>query len=195
MDLQIRQGSELKDTEKHRDYSFVVGQPGYGKSYLTKNHLVKKYPCVIVLDRMGEYDGVEINDLKEMYDYIEQHRVFRIVVTDLTQEKVDEIFRIAWYFGKICVVVEEANIWFDAAGELTEIQNDILTRSRHRGISLIFVTQRFRRVHLTCRAMYQEMFIFRTVNRQDIKTLEDDTGENLECVQTYPVGKYFYCEN
>jgi hypothetical protein len=192
--MEIRPGSELTDDQKHRDFTVVTGQPKFGKSFLTKHVLLKKYPRVIILDRMGEYDAMEINELETLVDYIGHHKVYRIRVTDLTMEKVDQILQIAWFFGDMCIVFEEANIWFPSRGSLTEIQSDIILRSRHRAISLIYVTQRYRRLHLDLRAAYQDMYIFRQKNQKDIDELENDTGEDLSAVSDYPVGKYFHAE-
>lgn len=193
--MEIKPGTELSDNEKFRDYTIVTGKPKFGKSYLTKNVLVKKYNRVLILDRMDEYQGVVINDLEELFEYIQKHKIFRIRITDLTHEKIDDILKIAWYFGKMAIVFEEANIWFSSKSVLSPIQADIILRSRHRAMSLIFVTQRYRRLHIDLRAAYQEMYIFRQTNKKDVDELEDDTGENLQEVFNYPVGEYFFTEN
>lgn len=193
--LDIKPRSELLDAEKKRDYTFIVGRPGSGKSWLVKNELLKLYPRVIVLDMLGEYDGLVINDINTLFEYVNKHKIFRIVVNELDKQKIDTILELAWYFGKICIVIEEANLWFPSRGSLSLVQSHVINRSRHRAVSLIFITQRYRRIHIDCRAAYVDMYIFQTSNKKDLMELESDTGEDFAGIQEFLTGQYLHVES
>lgn len=171
------------------DKVLILGQSGCGKSYLGRQ-LQKIWPKRIIIDSLNEYD-----DANEIFsDFIifserlkkahnENENEFEFIFQfqpepGVSKVKIfDEIIRLAYYMGNILIVIEEVQLFTNPHNCPHWLETALMT-GRHRGVSLMFTTQRPGLLNKNMASQCQHIFCGRINEKNDLNYVSSFLFEN-----------------
>lgn len=174
----------------------IIGQTGYGKTWLTKE-LLSRFSRVVIFDvsddeAYDEYESVE--SYYEMLDIITNEKKFRIVCRFQKLSDYDIAARILYGLGhrerdltKLLLVVDEISLLCDVR-KMSAAWADIFQRGRRRKIGIIWNTQRPALVNRTVTALSFELIAFRCDELRDVEYFPKSVRQYN--FAAYKVGEY-----
>jgi DNA helicase HerA-like ATPase len=158
-----------------------------------KNKILKEFPRQVILDRCDEYPNATVlNSAADVLDYITARKVYKCKVVDLNYTMVDQLSFVCFAIGRLCMVVEEASVWFPARSQLTPPCEDIIFRGRHKALSIIFVAQRASQINVNIRSQFSDLFIFNQSEPKDIKWINQASGTDIRDFHLLQTGEYYH---
>ena len=168
------------------------GRRGTGKSTLTRS-VLRHQARVVVWDYLGEHGplAASVSDPGDLENYLSwaQSRRFAAVryvpeVGDV--EEFEEFCDVVWGFRNFVVVVEEAAAVCQAA-YVPPSFGRVVRQGRHRGLGLLWTTQRLNEVSRTLTALTDSWAGFATSEPGDLQSLAQRCGrEYAEAVARLP---------
>lgn len=163
-----------------RDITLVYGMTGMGKTRWTRAYLdAIKRPRIFVMDTQVEHSGILFDGLGGMIDHVLHYPTFKV-----RTEYVDDfpmLCSIAYAAGHCCLVVEETQRVLPASyREPPSSFLDIVYRGRHRGVSLVMVSQRPSTVHIAARSQWNRIVCFRQTEPADVDWIESVAGVSID---------------
>jgi hypothetical protein len=159
----------------------IMGKRGSGKSYLARQRIAE-FPRSLVYDTMGEYtSGVICEDLAELKTVWQRSYQgnFRIIYRPLdAEEEFEPLCRLVWECGNMGFLVEEVQTFCNARSICRDFKA-IIAKGRHRGISLIGVTQRPAEISKLLTSQAKEFCIFNTTEPNDIEYFRNSLGSDI----------------
>lgn len=171
-----------------REITLVFGKTGMGKTRWTRQ-VTGGLSRAIILDPMGEYQGISFWDLNDMAGYCREHKLFRVRTEDGTALNV--LSCLALVERNCCLVVEESQRIIPPVYPLPSYFSDILYRGRHAAVSAVIVAQRAATTHIACRSQWSRIITFRQSEQDDVRWLIQTTGFDLPEIRTLGVGEYY----
>lgn len=167
----------------------IFGIKGTGKTTLCQK-LQRVAPRVVIFDALHEYpesrdprtwhvqswDGF-VAAIRQTLD----QDVFRIVVkfdveADSHSDLFDQMLRVLYYRGDVCIVVEEA--WqFAPKAHLPKWLNRCILTGRHRDLSMIITAQRPATVHNSLISQSHHVLAGQLFLPHDLRALADFMGD------------------
>lgn len=171
------------------DCTLVLGRRGSGKSHLGKV-VQSVYPRKIVLDPMDEYPSEgAVFGFEEFSNKILEFKLNRISEFNLIikfnpenenlENEFNEIMRILFIFGNCLIVIEEIQL-FSHPHFIPHWLKQCLLLGRHRGIGLLFTTQRPGELHKTVLSQCAHIFAGQIFERNDINYISGFLGINAQ---------------
>lgn len=117
--------------------------------------------------------------LEDLTDYLKKQNEFRISVFD--DSLSEDIFEIAWIVENITIVIEEVDIICNPSFIGRNFGN-CLKRGRHKGIDLIYSTQRPALVNRLLTSQLTDCIVFQTTEPLDIKYLANYVNSRKELI-------------
>lgn len=186
----------------------IAGISGMGKSYLTKNEVIPgiaKNQPVIIFDKMGEYAGPGAKDVPEKWNDFNSGRDFleatkeSEVIENVNVVKCEDLndykILISFFYAlgaPVCLILDEAHFIFDEP-DLKSLSNtikNIARFGRHKGISLVLISQRIKDVPPTVRSQFEGLISFKQLEKSDIDSLKSKGWENSENLLDLDPRKY-----
>jgi DNA helicase HerA-like ATPase len=170
----------------------IFGKTRSGKSYFAKS-LLLSYPRICVHDRKHEhfdliqrYHFSPVKTPEELILAIQKNKK-RIIYqpADPSTEDFDEVCRIIFATGNICLVVDEAASYVSAT-KIPFWFGEILRLGALRGIGVISISQRPRAIHNTIISESEYIFAFRLHLKTDRDKLREVIGEEVETLRQMP---------
>lgn len=179
----------------------VMGRRGCGKSFLAKR-LQTLWPRRVIIDSLNEYtDGIKVRSFDafcaEMYELKRsKQKKFTLVFQfdpehDLNHEIFDQIMRVCYYFGHIQVVVEEVQLYSSPHTLSKWLKNCLLT-GRHKGLSLLFTTQRPGELNKTILSQCSHIFCGQIVEGNDLRYVSSFLNEDSKRLSALPPRRFLY---
>ncbi len=197
---------------KPTDCILVMGQRGCGKSYLAKR-LQSLWPKRVIIDSLSEYqvdknnknnnfeNSIIVNNFNEftekMIELKNQNSEKFVIIynfdpeSDLNSEIFDEILRISYYFGNIQIVIEEVQL-YSSPHQLTKWLKNCLLTGRHKGLSLLFTTQRPGELNKTILSQCAHIFCGKITEGNDLRYISSFLNQNSEKLINIPFKKFLY---
>lgn len=170
----------------------IFGKTRSGKSFFSKS-LLLSYPRVVFHDRKMEhidlirqYHFSPVGTHEELINAIQKGKKRMIYQpVDPSVEDFDEVCRIIYNAGNICLVVDEASSYVTAA-QIPFWFSEILRLGALRGIGCISISQRPRAIHNTIISESEFIFAFRLHLKTDRDKLREVIGEEVEALRQMP---------
>lgn len=189
---------------KETDCVLIMGTRGTGKSFLGRN-LQKLWPRRVIFDPLDEYESdvvatnfSELAEILAEFDRTGRDR-FEIVVksdpeVDRSDEELEQMLRICYYFGHIQIVMEEVQLCSTPHSLPKWLKNALLT-GRHQGLSLLFTTQRPGELNKTILSQCNHIFCGRIVEGNDVRYVSSFLNESSDRLSSLPDRKFLYFHN
>lgn len=178
--------------DKPREITLVFGKTGMGKSNWNKVYL-GSLRRVIILDPLGEYPGIEFDDLEDMLDYIEGNQE-RFVVKSSNVLDLEGLSEIALGIGNCHFIIEEAQRCLPASNyPLPESFKSLIFQGRHFGNSIVVSAQRPSIVNIAARSQWTRIISFNLTETADVGWLEQTSGYTIRGetdIRKFPVGEH-----
>jgi len=171
----------------------IFGTAGSGKSYFAKR-LVDGLgdATVLVWDPESEWAGPMadapikrgevFHGVGALTRWIAQHnpnlRGRRLVIQGGGAAQFEELGRLAYRAGDVWVVVDEAHCWASSR-QCPQAWLDLVTRCRHRRVSLVFVAQRPAGVNPTIRNVKSRVILFCLPDKLSREWVGNEVSEGL----------------
>ena len=159
----------------------ILGKTGSGKSFLAKR-LLKKFDRYIIYDTQGEYtDGVVFERIEELYNFLIKvgDYKFRCIYNPLNIDtEISEICRFAYLLGDCCVLCEEIDLYCSPS-YIDPDFNNIVRRGRHKGVSIIALSQRPVGINKIITSQFSTTYSFFQDEPRDIDYLRDRFGKSV----------------
>ena len=168
------------------------GKRGVGKSTLARV-IAHHQARVVVWDYVGEYGpmAVQCDTVDDLADYLRAARSrrfagVRFVPQEGTVEEFEEFCEVVYGFENFVVVVEEVAAVCQAS-YMTPAFGRIVRQGRHRGLALLWATQRLNEVSRTLTALTDVWASFSVSEPGDLSALAQRCGrEYAEAVARLP---------
>lgn len=162
---------------------FVSGQRGSGKSYWTKNHLLK-LPRVLIYDSLSEYTAdFNFQDVGSLVDFLKTDQAstsFYSASLDTYDEGDFPLFcRAALACSNLYVIIEEIDLFTNPLSTPVELLR-LLKYGRHWNLQIIGVSRRPAEVSRHFTAMTTRFVIFNQREPRDIAYFRSVIGENAD---------------
>lgn len=191
------------------DCVFIMGQRGCGKSYLCQK-IQKIWPRRVILDPMQEYTnpetgvpiypgatvvrsfeefGAEIYSRKNskkfelIYQFDEFNSNYEI--------EFDEICKIIYFFGSVQLVLEEVQT-YATTHQLPHWLRILLLKGRHKGISLLFTSQRPGEINKTIFSQCSHIFCGQIIEGNDLRYISNFLNEKTQRLTTLPKRRFLW---
>lgn len=171
----------------------IFGRRGVGKTTLARS-VARHQARLVVWDYLGEYGPLAVRcegDLPRLAEYLrwargERFAAARYVPHEGTVEEFEQWCSVVYGFRDLVVVVEEVAA-VTRASYLSPAFGRIVRQGRHRGLGLLWTTQRLNEVSRTLTALTDCWVGFSMVEMADLKALADRCGrEYAERVSRLP---------
>ena len=178
-----------------REVRLICGQTGSGKTHFARE-IVKSLPRCLVIDSGFQefentifFDNIEslISSLKDRSAETDKEARFNLGYTPLPYE-YESMFDIAIACGNLTLVLEEA----DRFDEKIFSYQDIITRGRHYGISILAIAPHPYNFPKDLRRQLTEVISFRQTEESDLDYLSDVIGEEIYQVRDFPRDSFKY---
>jgi len=182
----------------------VYGRRGSGKSYMVKK-MMRGYPRIIAFDPVAEYGKLRgwktAHSLEELHKLIIANwkKGFKISfpVAIHHQQALHDLSVYVWELQegarqKIMIVAEELDKGFPSKQMKDSLYGfgQLIMQGRHRGVEIIGVTQRPKKVNADIRSNLEAAYFFRVRDEVDIKFIRDIVGREL--IEKYQSMKPYY---
>ena len=163
---------------EHTDKTLIMGRSGCGKSYLARR-LQGIWPRRIIIDSLSEYDDHK----NKFYDFnlistelinlkAQNARKFTLVFqfnpeNEDANEVFNQLIRVGYYFGNLLIVIEEVQN-FSSPHYLPHWLKNALLTGRHKGLALMFTTQRPGELNKTIVSQCKHIFCGNLIDKNDI---------------------------
>lgn len=128
----------------------------------------------------------------------EEPKAFELVVKiDLEKDEeqveleFDEALKLLYDFGNLLIVVEEVQMFSHSHSIPHRLRNCLLT-GRHKGLGLMFTSQRPGEVHKTIFAMCAHVFIGQTSEGNDLRYLTNMIGDAAKRLPAFKPRRFLY---
>ena len=183
------------------DCILIMGTRGTGKSFLCQN-IQRLWPRRVVIDSLDEYKGEDAVSsfsafAEKLAQFDRENRKSFVLVfkfdpeSDTDQIEFDHIMRLCYYFGKIQVVIEEVQLYSSPHSIPKWLKNCLLT-GRHKGLSLIFTTQRPGELSKTVLSQCNHIFCGRLVEGNDVRYVSGFLNQSAERLSSLPDRRFLY---
>jgi DNA helicase HerA-like ATPase len=179
----------------------ILGTRGTGKTTLSRK-VQGAWPRQVIIDPVDEYsDGIIVSDFsdfsKKMLEFQrEKIKKFRIIFR-FSPEVEDQaalanaILRVCFEFGNIQIVMEEVQL-YSSTHQLPLFMRNALFMGRHKGLSLVFVTQRPGALNKNILSQCQHVFAGHIHEKNDVDYLRSIFHEQTDKLLNMPRGKFLY---
>jgi GTPase SAR1 family protein len=169
---------------KRRDLILIFGKVGSGKTTLAEKLAEKMSRSkgdkqIIIFDLNEEHEGHDATTAAGV-ELLLTKGIRRIVYRpmwglDDIWGDVDKVFAVAWEYGEVILLVDEAEIWIGAKDYHVRRSNFLrcVQFGRHRLIDMICCSRRIVELNIFVRAQATEVITFRQTERRDLDRLED----------------------
>lgn len=170
------------------DKILIMGRSGCGKSYLGRR-LQSIWPRRIIIDSLNEYDGEKevFYDFNLIADRLikaekNKEREFTLVFQadpeiEDNLEVFNQLIRIGYYYGDLLIVVEEVQN-FSSPHQLPHWLRNALLTGRHKGLALMFTSQRPGEVNKTIVSQCAHIFCGNLIDKNDINYVSGFLNED-----------------
>lgn len=162
----------------------VLGTRGTGKSTVARK-INKMWPRSVIIDPVEDWTDGEVvtsfpvfaRRLKELKN--EHAKKFRLIFRfnpdddpKIKQETFNQVLRLAFNFRHLQVVIDEIQL-FATPQFLPEQLKNLLFIGRHRGISVVCITQRPGQLNKSILAQSFHVFVGQLHERNDLRVISD----------------------
>lgn len=169
----------------------IIGRKGSGKTTLAKTYILaakKKRGRIIIVDSLGEYDGVHIIQLSEL-EKVLKNPYFMVRIIPQDPQDVDIIIALAMRAKKCLVVIDEAGLWQNPA-YLPPVMLEGLRLGRHYQLDLLLIARRPTELNRMATAMSDTLYIFGTHEPRDLEYIRSIDADLPDIVKALP--RYHY---
>ena len=188
------------------DCLLVMGRRGCGKSYLGRR-LQALWPKRVVIDVVHEYksNDFENSEIVNSFDKFTEKLIefkknnskkFVLIYqfdpeSPVSEEVFDHIMRVCYYFGNIQVVIEEIQDFCTPHHLPLWLKNCLLT-GRHKGLSLLFTTQRPGTLNKTALSQCRHIFCGNIIEGNDLRYVSSFLNQDARRLSSLPVRRFLY---
>jgi len=178
---------------KSTDVIGIMGRRGCGKSFLG-GKLRNVFPRRVIFDTTHEHTGpLMVYDFKQFSQvmlYTENASQFEIIVRfdiehSKKSEEFDEMLKILYYRGSVCIVLEEIQN-FSSPHSISPFLEHIFTTGRHRDLAVIYTTQRPGQLHKTALSQSSHIFCGQLHDRNDLNQVGNFMGADSKKLAHLP---------
>lgn len=200
------------------DCILVMGRRGCGKSHLArmiqefeKSRGERLWSRRVIFDPLDEYkiekkkfpDRVAVHTFHQFTAALEhfkktQSKSFELVVKidpeaseELQELEFNEELKLCFYFEHIQIVVEEVQL-FSNTHSLPKWLKNCLLIGRHKGLSLMFTSQRPGEVHKTILSQCHHVFCGQISEGNDLRYLSNFLGDETKKLPTFPRRRFLH---
>lgn len=169
-----------------RDFIFVVGLQGYGKSVWTKAYSQAKRR-LFVSDPTASFPGVDYQWEPEILDAILRGEVqdFRLGTYDA--EELPLFGHAAFAAANCAFVIEESALMFKRGADLDGWAKRLVYMGRHAQVDLILVAQRAMAIPLAIRSQATRVITFAQTEPDDVDAVcERIGGDHYDEIRSLP---------
>lgn len=178
-----------------------MGRRGCGKSYLAKR-LQELWPKRVIIDSLNEYkDGDKVKTFKDFCEKLIEFKntkaksfvlVFQFnPEEELNEETFNQILRVCYYFGNIQIVIEEVQL-YASPHRLPHWLKQCLLTGRHKGLSLLFTTQRPGELNKTILSQCAHIFCGQIVEGNDLRYIASFLNQDAQRLSSLPERRFIY---
>lgn len=186
---------------RHDQCLTVMGRRGCGKSYLAKR-LQELWPKRVIIDSLNEYkDGDKVKTFKDFCEKLIEFKntkaksfvlVFQFnPEEELNEETFNQILRVCYYFGNIQIVIEEVQL-YASPHRLPHWLKQCLLTGRHKGLSLLFTTQRPGELNKTILSQCAHIFCGQIVEGNDLRYIASFLNQDAQRLSSLPERRFIY---
>lgn len=165
--------------KKTRDIILVCGKTGQGKTQWVKS-FIKGQKRVILLDIMGEYDGLMgFDNFDTLIDNVFASPVFRVKWEEA--DGFEALSLTAMKRANTTLIIEEAQKIIPPKTPLPPEFFEVIMRGRHSQVNVVLVCQRISSVSIDARSQFTKIICFRQTEKRDLQWIDDATGlDNIQ---------------
>ena len=178
-----------------------MGRRGCGKSYLAKR-LQELWPKRVIIDSLNEYkEGIKVQSFQGFCTEIQKlkdtkAKSFVLIFQfnpeeDLNEETFNQILRVCYYFGNIQIVIEEVQL-YASPHRLPHWLKQCLLTGRHKGLSLLFTTQRPGELNKTILSQCAHIFCGQIVEGNDLRYIASFLNQDAQRLSSLPERRFIY---
>jgi hypothetical protein len=194
------------------DCIIAVGRRGCGKSHLGR--LIQQvWPRRVIFDPMDEYDDdkkkfphrITVRSFHDFTDQLAelektQPKSFEIVVKmdinqdeDIQEIEFDQSLKLLFDFQDVFIVTEEIQLFSTSHSRgISKWLKNCLLVGRHRGIGMLFTSQRPAEVHKTIFGLCNHVFCGVTSEGNDLRYLANMFGDEIKKLPTLQKRRFLY---
>lgn len=183
----------------YTDCILIMGRRGCGKSFLAKK-VQELFPRKIVIDSLNEYtEGNIVSNFDQFTQKLlefKERDSFTLVYqfspeSPVSDEEFNQIMRVSYYFENVQVVIEEIQLYSSPHYLPHWLKNSLLT-GRHKGMSLLFTTQRPGELNKTILSQCSHIFCGQIIEGNDLRYISSFLNEDAERLSSIPKRKFLY---
>lgn len=197
---------------KATDCIAIMARRGHGKSHLAKG-IQKIWPKRVIIDSLSEYqeekkkkngdfeNSIIVNNFDlfcQKMDELKNNKSEKFVLifnfdpeSDLNLEIFENILRICFYFQNIQIVIEEVQL-YSSPHFLPHWLKQCLLVGRHKGLSLLFTTQRPGELNKTILSQCSHIFCGKITEGNDLKYISNFLNQDAEKLINIQHRKFLY---
>lgn len=179
----------------------VMGRRGCGKSYLAKR-LQDLWPRRIIIDSLGEYtEGIQVTGFSQFCDELlklkqKNEKQFVLVFkfdpeVPVSDDLFNQILRVCFHFKNVQVVIEEIQR-YSSPHYLPHWLDQCLFVGRHKGLSLLFTTQRPGMLNKGILSQCAHVFCGQLIDGNDVSYVSGFLGEHGNKLISLPERQFIY---
>ncbi len=172
----------------------LIGVPGSGKtsflnSLFQSNRLLKKVYHDIYLfqpihSRTSQAEDIWEKGIREenKFDHLDNETLIMVIEKIKSQDKD----------VNSCIIFDDVGSYLQDNKELVMLLKDLMANHRHYGVSMFFLCQTIKMLHLELRRMMDNLFVFKS-SRESIETIfEEYLGEYNKRAMINKITKLVY---
>lgn len=179
----------------------VLGTRGTGKSTLARQ-ITKLWPRAIIIDPVDDWTEGEVIFSFEKFArrLIElkksEAKEFRLIFRfnpDLENKETvfNQILRLAFHFQNLQVVIDEIQL-FATPHKIPNYLKNLLFIGRHKGISLVCITQRPGQLNKSVLAQSRHVFVGQLHEKNDLRVISDFLNIEVEKIINLEKFSFFH---
>ena len=183
-----------------------MGRRGCGKSYLGRR-LQALWPKRVVIDVVHEYksndfaNSIIVNSFEKFSEKLiefkkNNSKEFVLIYqfdpeSTVSDELFNQIMRVCYYFGNIQVVIEEIQD-FCTPHQLPHWLKNCLLTGRHKGLSMLFTTQRPGTLNKTVLSQCRHIFCGNIIEGNDLRYVSSFLNQDARRLSALEVRRFLY---
>lgn len=186
---------------KATDCITVVGQRGCGKSHLARE-INNLFPRSLIIDPAYDWiEGEKVNSFDQLTTKLinkknNNDKKFKLIFQfNPDQGNKDAYFnhilRLCYHFGNLQVVIDEVQL-FTNPHYLPEYFKNLLFIGRHKGVSIMAITQRPAQLNKSILSQSSHVFVGQLHEKNDLRSVADFLNEDTDKLIQMPKRHFLY---
>lgn len=144
-----------------------------------------------MIDKMFEYEGIEIYNFLDFYEYTLTHKQFRIACRFECDLDYEYLFRLIFELKNITLLAEEIELYVNPRTQSSSFLR-LVRYGRHRQINIVGIARRASEMSIDFRSQTNRIISFRQTEINDLKIFENIGLHDLDKLGDHNYKEIYY---